>query len=163
MHIRRAIGEDAAAIVAVLKVVAAERVHSAIDEVWSVEDERHFIESLSAREAIHLAVDDAGAVVGLQIIDRWSPLGSMSHVGQLGTFVLPAYRGQGVGQKLWAATLSFARSAGYRKLAIQVRASNVVARGFYRGIGFVECGRLTRQVTIDGIDDDEVLMEMFLG
>ena len=31
-----------------------------------------------------------------------------------------------------------------------------------RGIGFRECGRLTRQVVIDGKEDDEVLMELFI-
>ena len=50
--------------------------------------------------------------------------------------------------------------AGYRKLVIQVRASNPGAQSFYRRLGFKECGRLTGQVIIDGIEDDEVLMEM---
>jgi ribosomal protein S18 acetylase RimI-like enzyme len=62
---------------------------------------------------------------------------------------------------LWSATETFARDAGYRKLAVQVRASNAVAQAFYRRLGFRECGRLTRQVVIDGIEDDEVLMEYF--
>lgn len=85
----------------------------------------------------------------------------MAHVGQVGTFLLPAWRGLGVGRQLWSATEAFARGAGYRKLAIQVRASNTVAQAFYRRLGFQECGRLTRQVIIDGIEDDEVLMEYF--
>ena len=55
----------------------------------------------------------------------------------------------------------FALSAGYRKLVIQVRASNAPAL-FYRRLGFVECGRLASQVVIDGCDDDEIILEMFL-
>ena len=84
----------------------------------------------------------------------------MAHVGQIGTFMLPAWRGRGVGRLLWAATLAFARAAGYRKLVIQVRASNSAAQTFYRGLGFQDCGRLSRQVVIDGVEDDEVLMEL---
>jgi ribosomal protein S18 acetylase RimI-like enzyme len=159
--IRRASPTDASGIAAVLDVIASERIHSAIDRAWTVEEERRYIESLSAREAIHVAVDTADRIVGLQVLDRWSPvLGSMAHVGQIGTFVLPSWRGGGVGRLLWDATLAFARGAGYRKLVIQVRASNAAAQAFYRSLGFQACGRFTRQVVIDGVEDDEVLMEL---
>jgi L-amino acid N-acyltransferase YncA len=163
VRIRRAVPQDAPGIVAVLEDVVAERVHSAIDRVWSVEQERTYLESLSAREAVHLAADATDSVVGLQILDRWSPsLPSMAHVGQLGTFLRPAWRGRGVGRALWQVTAAFARDARYEKLVIQVRGANARAQSFYRRLGFVECGRLTRQVTIDGSQDDEILMELFL-
>jgi ribosomal protein S18 acetylase RimI-like enzyme len=164
LQIRRASPADAPGIVAVLEAVTAERVYSAIDQVWPVEQEARYIAGLSPREALHVAVDDSAGIVGFQSLDLWSPiLTSMAHVGQLGTFLLPAWRGRGVGRQLWSATEPFARAAGYRKLAIQVRASNTAAQSFYRRLGFAECGRLTRQVIIDGIEDDEVLMEMPLS
>ena len=154
---------DAAGIVAVLEAIAAERIHSAIDRVWTVEQEGLYLESLSPREVFHVAVDAARGIVGFQSLDLWSRLlPSMAHVGQVGTFLLPKWRGLGVGCQLWSATESFAREAGYRKLAIQVRASNNVAQAFYQHLGFQECGRLTRQVMIDGVEEDEVLMEFFL-
>jgi ribosomal protein S18 acetylase RimI-like enzyme len=162
LRIRPAVPDDAAAIASVLATVAAERVHSAIDRAWTVEQERSYLESLSPREAIHVAVNARSEIVGLQVLDRWSALESMAHVGQVGTFLLPAQRGRGVGRQLWVATASFARAAGYRKLVIQVRGTNARAQAFYRGIGFRECGRLARQVVIDGNDDDEVLMELFV-
>ena len=71
-------------------------------------------------------------------------------------------RGQGIGPALFAATRPFAVDAGYRKIVITVRASNAAALSFYRKLGFVECGRLTKQVVIDGVEDDEVLLEMFI-
>jgi putative acetyltransferase len=86
----------------------------------------------------------------------------MAHVGQLGTFLLPGHRCRGIGRQLWLAMAPVARTAAYRKLVVQVRASNAHARAYYRGLGFAECGRLTRQVVIDGRDDDEVIMELFL-
>jgi len=160
VHVRRASPADAHGVVAVLEAVVAERIHSAIDQVWSVEQEARYLASLSDREACHVAVDSAAGIVGLQSLDRWSSvLSSMDHVGQLGTFLLPAWRGRGVGRQLWRATEAFAREVGYRKLAIQVRASNGAAQAFYRRLGFTECGRLTGQVIIDGVEDDEVLME----
>lgn len=153
---------DAAGIVHVLETVTAERIHSAIDRVWAVDQETQYLESLSPREAFHVAVDAAAGIVGFQSLDLWSSLlSSMAHVGQVGTFLLPGWRGLGVGRQLWSATEAFARESGYRKLAIQVRASNAVGQAFYRRLGFRECGRLTRQVIIDGSEDDEVLMEYF--
>lgn len=163
LKVRRAVPEDAAGIVAVLAVVIDERVHSAIDRVWSVEQEQRYLESLSAREAIHVVVDGANHILGLQTLDRWSALlDSMAHVGQVGTFLLPAWRGQGVGRELWKATAAFARETGYQKLVVQVRGTNAPAQSFYRRLGFAECGRLSRQVIIDGSQDDEILMELFL-
>ena len=162
-RIRRAVPEDAAGIVAALDVVAAERIHSAIDRVWTVEDEQRYLEALSPREAVHVAVDDAQGIVGLQILDRWSALlDSMAHVGQVSTFLLPEWRGRGIGHQLWNVTLAFARDARYRKLVICVRQSNINAQTFYRHLGFQDCGRLVRQVMIDGVEDDEVLMELFI-
>lgn len=144
-------------------MIVDERVHSAIDRVWSVEQERGYLESLSAREAIHVAVDVADRIVGLQTLDRWSALlDSMAHVGQVGTFLLPAWRGRGVGRALWGATAAFARDARYVKVVAQIREANVAAQAFYRSLGFVDCGRLSRQVVIDGVQDDEILMELFL-
>jgi len=154
---------DAGGIVAVVAVVAAERIHTAIDRVWSVEQERRYLESLSPREAFHVAIDDRQGIVGFQALDLWSPLlTSMAHVAQVGTYLLPEWRGRGVGRQMWNATESFAREAGYRKVAIQVRGSNMVAQEFYRRLGFRECGRMTGQVIIDGVEDDEVLMEFSL-
>jgi hypothetical protein len=102
LTIRRAVSEDAPGIVAVLGGVVQERRHSAIDRVWSVEQERSYLASLSPREVTHVAVDRAVGIIGVQTLDRWSQmLESMDHVGQ-------------------------------------------------------------RQVLIDGREDDEILMELFL-
>ena len=162
MVIRRAVAADAGRIAAVMEVIAAERIHSAIDRAWTAEEERRYVASLSPREAIHVAVEPGHDIVGLQTLELWSPIASMAHVGQVGTFLLPEWRRRGVGRRLWSATTAFAADAGYRKLVIQVRGSNASAQAFYRRLGFQPCGRLSRQVIIDGIEDDEVLLECFI-
>lgn len=160
--VRKATPRDAAGIVKVLENVTAERIHSAIVQAWTIEQETRYLESLTPREAFHVAVDAAKGIVGFQSLDLWSPLlSSMAHVGQVGTFLLPGCRGLGIGRQLWGASEAFACQAGYRKLAVQVRASNTVAQAFYRKLGFRECGRLARQVIVDDIEDDEILMEYF--
>ena len=161
--IRRASERDAAAILSVLEVVAAERIYSAVDRVWALDQERTYLRSLSSREATHIAFSSSGEVLGFQTLDLWmAVVRSMEHVGQLGTFLLPSWRRCGVGRLLFQATLAFARSSNYRKFVIQVRASNLSAQAFYKALGFVECGRFAKQVIIDGIEDDEVLLEYFL-
>jgi [ribosomal protein S18]-alanine N-acetyltransferase len=162
MQIRRATGDDSIEIVAIWQRIAAERVHSAIDVPWTVEEERKYINSLSSREVVYLATTEAGEIVGFQSLDLWEPtITSMKHVAQIGTFLLPEWRRHGVGQLLFATTQEFAKNAGYEKAVIQVRASNRAAQSYYRQLGFRACGRLKRQVRIDGEEDDEILMELF--
>jgi len=163
VKIERGGPDDAAGIVQVLATVVAERIFSAIDAAWTVEQEASYLGSLSPREALYVARDSTTSIVGFQTLDLWSTLlPSMAHVGQVGTFLLPGWRGVSIGRQLWGATEAFARQVGYEKLVVQVRASNMGARRFYRGLGFTECGLLTRQVCIDGHFDDELLMELFL-
>ena len=57
--------------------------------------------------------------------------------------------------------LSLERLATENSLS-RCEAPTRVRRRSYRGIGFRECGRLTRQVVLDGKEDDEVLMELFV-
>ena len=163
LSVRPATPDDAAAIAVVMHIIVSERVHSAIDRAWSADEERAYLRSLSSREVVHVVTDGALGIVGLQVLDRWSTIDSMAHVGQVGTFILPSHRRRGLGQTLWAATAAFARAAGYRKLMIQVRAANEPAQAFYTRLGFRECGRLIGQVVIDGVEEDEFLMEMFLS
>ena len=129
-----------------------------------LEEERASLRGPAPREAVHVALAPSGQVVGFQSLDLWMPvLETMAHVGSLGTFVLEAWRGKGMGRQLFAATREFAIRAGYEKLVIQVRASNAGAQAFYLRLGFSPVGRLTRQVRIDADYDDEVLMELFLA
>ena len=163
--IRRATPDDAASISAIWQVIAAEREYSAIDEPFTVAQERAYLQSLSPRETYYLAEtgEPTPRVVAFQSLDLWSPvIGSMRHVGQLGTFVLPEWRGRGIGRQLAAESLAFARANGYEKIVIFVRGSNARAQAFYVGLGFTPCGRFTRQVRINGVYDDEILMELFL-
>jgi L-amino acid N-acyltransferase YncA len=162
-RVRRAGADDAEGIATVMHAVVAERVHSAIDRAWSADEERRYLSSLSSREAFHVAVADSGQIVACQSLERFSTvLSTMSHVAQVGTFVLPAWRGRGVGPALFEVTRRFALSKEYRKAVITVRGSNASALSFYRGLGFVECGRLSKQVVLDGEVDDEIILEMFL-
>jgi ribosomal-protein-alanine N-acetyltransferase len=51
---------------------------------------------------------------------------------------------QGVGRRLLTALAAAAREAGARAMLLEVRASNAPALGFYRSLGWSECGRRPR-------------------
>ena len=161
--IRKATEADAPGLVAILEGIAAERVHSAIDVVWPVEKRRAHLASLSDREVVHVAIAASGQIVGFQVLDLWATISSMHHVGQIGTFLAPEWRSRGLGRLLFATTEAFATATGYSKMIAQVHASNERAKTFYRRLGFRAVGRLARQVRIDGMEDDEILMEHFLS
>jgi L-amino acid N-acyltransferase YncA len=163
LAIRKATEADAEGIAGVLALIAGERIYSAIDVAFTADEERRYISSLSPREGIFIAQTHTGAIAGLQTLEMWAAsIQSMRHVAQLGTFLLPEWRGVGAGRALFETTMEFARRAEYRKLVIQVRSSNEAAQSFYQRLGFQICGRLSRQVIIDGVEDDEILMELFL-
>jgi ribosomal protein S18 acetylase RimI-like enzyme len=86
----------------------------------------------------------------------------MDHVASLGTHILAAVRGRGLGHALCAVTWNEARAAGFGKLVIAVRDDNPQAQAFYTGLGFQSCGRLARQAFVDGRCVDELLFELFL-
>ena len=161
--IERATESDAPAIARLMARISAERIYSAIDQPFTSEEQRAYIASLSEREGIFVAREEDGSIVGLQTLEAWArTINSMRHVAQLGTFIPAQYRRRGIGSVLFEATCEFARAAGYTKLVIQVRASNLPALSFYANLGFQAAGRLTRQVVIDGVEDDELLFEFFL-
>ncbi len=163
MRIRPATVDDAAAISKVWEAIVAERVYSAVDRAFTPQEQASYIAGLDERESIFVAEEVGRRIVGFQTLDLWSKfMSSVAHVGQLGTFVLREARSHGIGARLAKATFGFARNAGYEKLVIYVRASNRGAQAFYKRQGFRECGRLARQVKINGAYDDEILMEIAL-
>jgi len=162
LTIRKALTDDAAAISAIWMVVCAERTTTAVNRPFTPQQEREYIASRSDREGIFLA-EVEGEVVGFQSLDLWAEYtDSFDHVGVVGTFVLPAWRRKGVARRLATHTFEFARSNGYEKIVIYVRAGNEAAQAFYQRLGFVPKGILERQVKIDGRHEDEIFMETFL-
>jgi RimJ/RimL family protein N-acetyltransferase len=146
----------------VLNGVIAERRYTAMDGRWSVEAEASYIAGLGPRSILNVA-EAGGKIVGFQTLEPFATYTpSMDHVGTLGTIVSASWRGRGAGRQLWEATRANARSLGYQKVVILVRASNQGALSFYRALGFEPRGSLRRQVRIDGAYDDEVFMELFL-
>lgn len=160
-EIRRAVPEDASGIAKVINSVVDEKKYTSLRK-FSVEEEREFMESLGERETIFIALI-GGKIIGIQSITKfaeWSE--SMDHVGNILTMVLKEYRGQDIGWALASKTLEFARSHGYEKIATYIIEDNQGAIEYYTKHGFKRVGRWMKQVKLDGVYHNDIIMEMFL-
>ena len=97
-------------------------------------------------------------VVGWCEIVRLYPYPGYEHNGRLGMGVLAAWRGQGLGRGLLDQALSAAWGIGFRRVELEVYASNTAALNLYRSRGFVVEGVKRAMRVLDGRVDDVVLM-----
>jgi L-amino acid N-acyltransferase YncA len=158
--VRRNDLQDAAGVAAVLNRVIEEGGHTALAGHWTPEAERAFLQSLGPRSEVFVA-EAAGRIAGFQVIEPFVTYTStMDHVAHFGTYVHADFRRRGVGHKLTAATLEFAKERGYEKSVVYVLADNEAGLSFYGALGFEARGVLQRQTRIDGVYHDEVFMEL---
>jgi RimJ/RimL family protein N-acetyltransferase len=144
-------------------VVARERRYIGFVEGPPIEGTRAFIDSILAGAGIQLlALDADDAVVGWCDIMR-IPFVGFHHCGRLGMGLLPAVRGQGLGQRLAIAAIERARALGMERIELEVFASNERAIGLYRKLGFSIEGVKRRARKLDGQYDDNVLMALMDG
>lgn len=84
------------------------------------------------------------------------------HTAELGMFVLPPFRRQGIGRLLVYWLLNWALEVGLAKINLCVFATNKPALNLYRSIGFFEEGRQLRQIRQAGKEIDLIWMGLFL-
>jgi L-amino acid N-acyltransferase YncA len=159
---RTAESDDAEGIAAVLNAVVREGDVSIIDRMFTPAQERAFLRRLPPRA--RMTVAEVGKVTaGFQVIEPYATYtGAMDHVATMGTYVTAPVRGAGLGHRLSEATFNYARTAGYSKVVIQIRADNPDLQTFYSGLGFRPCGRLARQARVADRYVDVLLFEMFV-
>ena len=142
-RIRRAVPDDYDEIGSLFEAVAAEARWIGTELPIDHDARRaRFIEGLSRPDEVASLVavtEDDGRMIGDLGIEK-APYG----VADLGMLVDDQWRGQGVGSGLLDAAITWARSVGAHKVALQMWPHNERARGLYQKFGFVEEGRLVR-------------------
>ncbi len=161
VQIRPATLDDAPGITRVLNGIVAEGGLTALDQPVTLEGERAFLAALGPRAQVLVALAQ-GEIRAFQGIEPASPFVSMAHVAQLGTYVERAWRNRGLARRLWEQNRADARTLGFRKVSIQVRAGNIGALAFYRRLGFTDIGVARQHVLVQGRYEDEVLLERTL-
>ncbi|HET7229145.1 MAG TPA: GNAT family N-acetyltransferase [Longimicrobium sp.] len=161
--LRHATPGDAAAILAYLRQMGGESDFVTFGPEgipMSEEAEAAYIASVSERDnAIFLlAVDHAGRIVGALTFSG-GERARLRHVGEFGVSVLREWWGRGVAGVLLREMLGWARRSGVvRKINLKVDADNARAIALYERLGWVHEGRTTREMCINGVFHDGLLM-----
>jgi ribosomal-protein-alanine N-acetyltransferase len=104
---------------------------------------------------IALVADHSGVIAGFAVASLVPPQAELESIA-----VAVARQRSGLGRLLFGGLLEELRRGGVREVALEVRASNRAALGFYRSLGFVQTG-LRRGYYADPIED-AVLMALQL-
>jgi ribosomal protein S18 acetylase RimI-like enzyme len=146
VEIRPATPDDAAALIAHLKALAAEpgiNVPLAPDEITlTVAEERDRIDGFTDNPRALLLVATRGReLLGELSVRGISSRRAVAHVATLGMSVRADARGQGIGKALLEDALAWVEDAGFTRLELQVYARNQPAISLYEKAGFVLEGR----------------------
>ena len=153
--------EDAEGIVNVLNPLIQAGTSTALDRVFTADEERIFISAFPPRGVFNVAEKtDDGAIVGFQNVEPFATYtDAFAHVGVIGTYVALSGHRQGIGRLLFEATRLIAKDKGYEKFSAFVRADNVAGLAFYKRIGFEVIGTAKRHAKIKGRYIDEMMIE----
>ena len=119
-----------------------------VEEVTAVEEasfaipwtkEAFMNEMLRNEQAIYFVAVHDRRVIGFAGVWKIVDEGHITNIA-----VLPEYRGQGVGNQLLHALVTYARAQSLAALTLEVRVSNVGAQTLYEQFGFECAGRRKR-------------------
>ena len=142
-----------------LDTVSRERRYLAFLEAPPIESTRAFVLDNIANGYPQFVALSAGEVVGwCDVVRKARPV--HAHGGVLGIALLPAFRRQGLGEKLMLRTLDAAKAFGFRRVELTVRRDNVNAIALYQKVGFDVEGCQRGAVQVDGVLHDVVMMSV---
>jgi RimJ/RimL family protein N-acetyltransferase len=119
--------------------------------------------SIAGDNALFLAVDTGGTLIGTTGILRETGPKSRHRMGIWGVYVAAEARGQGIATRLLDAAIAHARSVdGVRQLELTVTSHNHAAIRSYERAGFTCYGRHPRALLLDDLAIDEDLMVLRL-
>lgn len=147
----------AAGFHACLDVVAREQRYLAQLEAPALARVEAFVQENVANDAAQFVALDDGRVVGwADVLPEW-PV-ALAHCGSLGMGLLPAYRGQGLGERLLRTCIAKAWSRGLTRIELAARADNLRAIRLYVRLGFVHEGLKRRGMRFGSTYHDTVVM-----
>ena len=162
VRIRRALPEDAGAVLQYLGQVGAETDNLTFGSEGpglTESEERDYLARVAGSDNSLAIVATVGeAIVGSLTFDGGGRA-RLRHAGEFGISVAQAYAGLGIGRALIEHMLEWAARGGVvRKISLKVRADNAGAIRLYERMGWVHEGRTTRDTLIDGRFNDCLIM-----
>ncbi len=112
---------------------------------------------------IALFAKDGDQIIGF-IGAFWVTKEKLKHVAHIyGTYVDSAYRGQGVGKMLMEAVINKLKSLSHiKKIKIEVNSQNTPAFNLYQKVGFKVIGKAEKELKVNGVFYDEIIMEQLV-
>jgi RimJ/RimL family protein N-acetyltransferase len=119
--------------------------------------------SIAGDNALLIAINDDGTLVGTVGIRRETGSKERHRMGIWGVYIAPEARGQGLGLRLTRAAIEHARTIpGVLQIELTVASHNIPAGRVYEQAGFRRYGRHPRGLMLDGTGIDEDLMVLML-
>jgi RimJ/RimL family protein N-acetyltransferase len=165
--IREAKPSDAAQIIAYVNRLSAEpnsNIELSPGEFSRTEEEEAgFLADIASSEnSIFLVAESAGKIAGI-INCRGSSRQAIRHAVTLGMSVDESMRGKGLGGRLMARSIEWAKSTGsIKRIELAVFERNAVAIHLYQKFGFEIEGRRRKAVFRDGHYLDGLIMALLL-
>lgn len=109
---------------------------------FTIAAEREYLKScIETPTSIFLVAEQSDLIIGMLQL-RGNERSATDHVVNLGMSVAEKYRGAGVGSKLLAHSINWAKNTGViQRIELHVFARNFTAIGLYQKFGFVTKGR----------------------
>ncbi|MBV9228847.1 MAG: GNAT family N-acetyltransferase [Chloroflexi bacterium] len=157
---------DAEQVLAFLNQVAGESENIAFgpgEFELGVEEERAFLQqAATSPTSLYVIAEIAGEIAGTLSFSAGKRL-RLQHAGEFGITVLRKYWNLGIGNRMLAYLIDWARQTGtIRKINLRVRVDNPPAIHLYEKYGFVREGRLTREFYLHGQFFDVYMMGLQL-
>lgn len=162
IEIRRAIPDDAAAILAYLQMVGGESDNLTFGPegpgLTEAEEREYLARAAASDNALVLLALHEGAIVGSLSFEGGCRTRTR-HTGELGISVTRAFTGNGIGRALLQALIDWAEQGGViRKLNLRARVDNTGGIRLYERLGWVLEGRITRDQAIGDVLTDTLFM-----
>jgi RimJ/RimL family protein N-acetyltransferase len=160
--LRRAEPRDAEQMLAYLNQVAGESVNLTFgpgEFGLSVQEERAFLLQMGeSPTSLYLIAEIAGEIAGALTFST-GKRPRLQHAGEFGMSILRSYWNLGVGSRMLAYLIEWARHTdAIRKINLRVRVDNLPAIHLYEKYGFVQEGRVTREFYLRGQFVDVYMM-----
>lgn len=121
----------------------------------------HWQEHFNSSKSYYLFAQDQNQLIGM-VLFYWDERPRRRHIANIaGTYVKPAYRGQGLGKLLMKKIIdAIKQNPQFTKIKISVNTVQSAASALYAKCGFRIVGKYYNELYINGKYYEELLMEM---
>ena len=159
-HIRKAKPEDAPEMADLLNEIIAIGGTTAFEDQVTAADIINWYIQGKQLFCCHVAIDDAGSVIGFQSLESDSK--DKEKIGYIATFARQTPVVKGVGTALFQTTTKKARQLKVREISAKIRADNTPGLAYYSKMGFLDCDVVRAVPLNDGTPVDRIVKQFTL-